>query len=157
MNNKYKLVLLLAMILIMLLALTGCGVKKSMTAAEFKTAMENEGYTVSDITDQFKNYTYINQVYMAENKDGNIKIDFYDITSDNDASSVFNNNKALFNDSKEKNSAETSSNGKNYEFYTLSSNQSYKTLSRINSTMISSDNSSEYKNDIETIIKKLGY
>ena len=70
--------------------------KEVVTANEFKTLMEDKGFYVSDATSQFSEYDYVRQVYAAVPSDYSYKIEFYEFSDDNYATSFYNNNKSIF-------------------------------------------------------------
>lgn len=155
--KKNKTLILLLLVCASLFILTSCGSKTAITSDDFKTKMEADGYTIVDATDQFSGYEYINNVYLAVDKDKTYQIEFYDISTEEYADGVFQNNKSIFEDSKGSTSAESSTSVNNYETYSLSSNDTYKYISRVDNTMLYVDVSSEYKDTVKEVIDKLGY
>lgn len=131
--------------------------KISITASSFYTTMSQKGYTVQDANNQFLEYDYIKQVYIAANKDYSYKIEFYELLDDSYATSFYNNNKSIFEASKGNVSAETSVGLKNYSKYTLSSNGKYMVVSRIDNTVIYVKVDDSYKDTVKAILDELGY
>lgn len=74
--------------------------KDSMTASEFKNLMQEKGFVVSDATSQFSKYDYVEQVYVAAPSDYSYKIEFYELSDVEYATSFYNNNKSIFESSK---------------------------------------------------------
>ena len=155
MKFKYKLLGILCLML--LVFTTACGKKTAITSSDFKEKMESKGYTVEDATSQFSDYDYVKQVYIALNSDSEYQIEFYELSDNDNASSFFNNNRSTFEQSKSSSSSETSSSVGNTSKYTLTTNDKFKLLSRIDNTVIYLDVSEEYKSEVKDIIKELGY
>ena len=152
-NIKKLLVGVLCLTLVF--TLTGCTDKKSITAEEFKSQMESAGYEVQDATNQFSNYSQVQKVYIAVNS--NYQIEFYQIDTVDNAVAFYNNNKSIFEQSKSSNSTYSSKEIKNFAKYALNTSGNYKVLSRIDNTVILLNVNSSYKNEINSILDKLGY
>lgn len=155
--KKIKNIISLIICFIAVLTVTGCKDKKSITADEFKNTMESNDYTVQEATDQFSEYDYVEKVYIALISDSSYQIEFYQLSDDDYATSFYNNNKSIFEESKSSKNSETSVSMANYSKYTLETNGKYKVISRINNTAIYLNVDAEYKEDVKSILKKLGY
>lgn len=155
--KKIKNIISLIICFIAVLTVTGCKDKKSITADEFKNTMESNDYTVQEATDQFSEYDYVEKVYIALSSDSSYQIEFYQLSDDDYATSFYNNNKSIFEESKSSKNSETSVSMANYSKYTLETNGKYKVISRINNTAIYLNVDAEYKEDVKSILKKLGY
>lgn len=131
--------------------------KASITALDFYITMSQKGYVVQDASGQFLEYDYVKQAYIAGNNDYTYQIEFYELIDDSNAISFYNNNKSIFESSKGNTSAETSVGLKNYSKYTLSSNDKYMVVSRINNTVIYVDVEDRYKDAVKTLLDELGY
>lgn len=131
--------------------------KKSITAADFKSSMEQKGYNIIDANSQFSEYDYVKQAYIAASSDYSFQIEFYELADENYAIGFYNNNKSRFESQKGKIFAETSVSLKNYSKYTLSTDNKYKVVSRIDNTVIYVDVDDDYKKTVKAILDKLGY
>ncbi len=133
--------------------------KQAISASEFKTLMEQKGYSILDATDQFKSYEKIKQVYVAMSTDYSYKIEFYEVEDDAYATSFYNTNRYTFRTSKSDSDEETENNGEieNYSKYTLTSDTNYKLVTRINNTIIYADVNIDDKDNVENVLKELGY
>lgn len=131
--------------------------KKSMTAKEFKTLMQEKGFVVSDATNQFSQYDYVEQVYIAVPSDYSYQIEFYEFSDVDYATSFYNNNKSIFKSSKGNNSRETSVGIKNYSKYALSTNGKYKVVSRIDNTVIYLNVDSNNKDIVKDLLDEIDY
>lgn len=131
--------------------------KESMTASQFKTLMEERGFVVSDATSQFSEYDYVEQVYVAAPSDYSYKIEFYELSDVEYATSFYNNNKSIFESSKGNTSGETSVSMNNYAKYTLSTSGKYKVVSRIDNTVVYLNVDSDNKDVVKDLLDEIGY
>ncbi len=145
---------ILSLLLITLL-LTACGNKKAIDSDKFKSIMRDNNYYVVNSKEQFSEYDYIVESYIAESD--NYQIEFYILQDDMNAKAFYDYNKEIFDAERTSISMYTSVDFTNTNKYTLTLEDSYKVLSRINNTVIYVDVEKEYKNDINSILKKLGY
>jgi len=158
MKKGLKLALSFGLAALMLFVVTGCGEKTALTSAEFKTKMEAKDFTVHDASDQedFAGIDWIKKVYVALDKNRNFKIEFYEITTAEKATAFFDNNKQIFEESKG-NAAVTDVAVGNHAKYSLTSEGKFKVISRIDNTVIYSVNDSEFKDNVNEVLKDLGY
>ena len=70
--------------------------EQQITADEFKSSLEDKGYVVMDSTSQMEQYENIKQVYIATDKDYSYRIEFYELTDNEYATSFYNNNAMHF-------------------------------------------------------------
>lgn len=131
--------------------------KESITAEDFKVKMQEKGYEIYDATSQFANYSYVKKVYIAVSNDQTYKIEFYEMSDDENAISFYNNNKSIFESYKGNTVSEGSTNLKNYSKYNLTSNGKYYVISRINNTAAYVNSDSNYKDNINSVLNDLGY
>ena len=148
---------LVAICFIMLFTITGCGNKKALTASDFKSKMETNGYIVQDATSQMSEYDYIQQVYIAINSDYTYQIEFYELSDNDYAARFFNNNKSIFEDSKSSGAVETSVNIGNHAKYSLTTDGKFKVVSKIDNTVIYLNVDEDYKSSVKDVLKDLGY
>lgn len=155
--KKLKVLMLGVLCFTILFTVTGCGNKTAISSDDFKSRMEQKGFSVQEATSQFSEHDYVEKVYIALSDDSKYQIEFYELSDADKASSFFNNNKELFEDSKSSSSSETSVNLGNNSKYTLTTNGKYKVVSRIDNTVIYLDVADNYKSNIKDILKDLGY
>ena len=148
-------VLLLVLIIVVL---TACSSNKEpLTLDEFKSIMRDNDYYMVNAISQFSDYGYINDAYIARKTGEDYQIEFYELEDDSYAISFYNTNKEIFEASKTNDSIYTSIDLKDTNKYTLLNENSYKVLSRIEDTVLYIDVDKKYKNEVNSIIKKLGY
>jgi len=131
--------------------------KESISAEEFKSIMENKGYTIVDATSQFAQYRYVQKVYIAITNDRKYQIEFYTLSNDEGAIYFYNTNKTILENSKQGTTSETNAEFKNYCKYTLNNNGKYKAISRINNSVIYLNVEEQYKDSVKDLLKEIGY
>lgn len=156
MIKSKKIFLSIILILTTMLLFTGCAQKTALTDAEFKTKAESMGYTVHDISEQYAEYEQIETATLAQSEDG-YNIEFYTLTSEKEAVSMFNLNKEKFKSYKSGSSSETSLNSKNSSKYVLISSGSFMCVSTVDDTLIYIDVDTEYKDAVKEFLKEIEY
>ncbi len=148
----------IAVIIVGVCALIGALNKErvSMTADQFNRIMESNGYVMTDTTNQFAEYgSLMTKSYVAQ-KSG-YQIEFYELSNEENAISMYNTNKTRFESQKTNVSASSTVEMKNYAIYSLTTNGKYKYVSRINNTLVYLDVDTTYKDTVKDIIKEIGY
>ena len=158
--KKLKLLLLPVICLISLICFTGCGKDKTaISAKEFSEKLEDKDYIIQESTSQYSSNEEIIESYIALSEDYSYQIEFIILDSESDASSMYSYNKSRFETERENASSKAHSevNLANYSKYTLTVNDKYKVLSRIDNTLIYINADSEYKDKIDSVLEDLGY
>lgn len=144
-------------ILVLLIVLMfGCGKKDSITSDNFKEIMKDNDFYILDSKEQFSEYDYIKEALIAAYSD-DYQIEFYVLEDDRNALAFYKYNKEIFEASKEDFSVYSNVDFDTNNKYTLVTEDSYKVISRIKNTVLYADVDKEYKNDVNKVIKKLGY
>lgn len=130
--------------------------KTSISADTFSSIMEDKGYAVIETTSQFEQYpNYVSKSYLAQKDD--YQIEFYELTSEENAISMYNANRAKFESQKTNVSAQTSVSINNYSTYSLTTNGKYKYLSRIDNTLVYIDVYENYKDVVKDLMEEIEY
>ena len=160
MKKGLKIVLLISLILVIAAAVVFFVVidkeKESITAWEFYDEMEDEGYVLVDITEQYAAYG-INEAYLAAKPDGSYQIEFYVLASESKAISMFESNKDYFQDRAGSKRVTSSYGFGNYDIYSLTSEGDFMYLCRIDNTLLYIDVDDSYKKEVKEIIDELDY
>ena len=106
---------------------------------------------------EFKEYEYIKGAYLGVSHDVNYQVEFYTFDDEKGAKEFYKLNKEIFESSADNNHLYTNVDSKNYSKYTLTTDDKYKSITRIDNTVMYSDSLKTYKKDVEKLIKKLGY
>lgn len=140
------------LVLAILLTLTACGKKEEITANDFNQIMREEGFYVTDISDDMED-TNISNVYTANNKE--FQIEFYVFKSNDIAKQAYESNKDMFVQNKDYEGKEKSDD--DYNEYTQETEDYYNVLKRVGKTLLYASVNVDYKGDVKSAINKLGY
>lgn len=138
----------------MLLVLSGCSKKEAITADGFQSVMEDSGYTITDVTGQFKGQP-VDSVQLATKDD--YQIEFFVVPTVDQAQNAYNQNKSTFENEEKSSSTKKSAEMKNFSYYTMTSGGVYYVVSRVDNTFIYLHAPEKYKDQISEIISELGY
>lgn len=156
MKRNFKFLSIFVIAITMVFVVTGCS-KKVITAEQFKSKMEDKEYNVVDITDQYSSSDKFIKVYVALNEDKTYQIEYYQFKDVDSATNAFESSKTNFENSKGSSSVNTSVNLANYSKYSLSTNGKYKTITRVEDTLLYADVDSSYKNKVLDVFDSFGY
>ena len=131
--------------------------KSSITSDQFVSTMSEKNYAIVNSKNQFIEYDYINQAYIALEPNNNFQIEFYELKDNSYAVQFYNSNVSKFEESKGVASSQSNVNLKNSSKFALSTNGDYMVVSRINNTVIYARVSDKYKNEVDSLLKELGY
>ena len=149
-----KIKYLVFLILVPLLA--ACSMKKeAIDEEQFIKIMKSEGFEVVNLEHQYEQYEYYEEVLVAKNE--NYQIEFYELEDASYAEKIYNKNKQTIESSIEGSYSNTNSDLINNNKYTLTNKGVYTSISRVDDTIIYLSVSSEYKDEVKDILKKLGY
>lgn len=151
--RKFKIIGLLVLVL----GLCACSKREAIDEDEFQKIMAEENFTVVNVEEQFEEFGYFEEAYVALEKDGNYQLEFYELENEDYTISFYNHNKELFEESKSGTVSETYINLANYNKYTLTVGDYYKVISRIDDTVIYLNVDKQYKDEVNNILEKLGY
>ena len=166
-NKKGISLIVLILIIVAIIVICGVGIafflinkyknKEPITASEFKEKMENDDYEVFDVTNQNNLYEFIENAYVALKEKNKYQIEFYITDKEENAVFLFNNNKRKIEEYKTAKYSETKVDIGNNSKYTLTTEDTYKAISRIGNTMIYANVDKEYKEKVKEILEELGY
>lgn len=142
-------------LLVISLLVVGCGATKTPISKDvFGEKMSSLGMTIVDATDQFK-VGDVESVSIAEG-DG-YQIEFYVVPSEDQAISAFKENQTRFELLKGSLSTSASKSIGNGAFYSLTTDDQYYFVSRIDNTFIYIEATKSKKEKIEEAIKLINY
>lgn len=137
----------------MVLLFVGCSSKTAITDEDFRTKLEDQGFEMHDVTEQFGDQAETVTVAIKDD----YQIEFYVMPSVEDAEYSYNLNKNNLEEAKGSSSVNTSASVANYSTYTLSTTEGYAVVSRVDNTFLYCNVAASHKGDIEQIVKDLGY
>ena len=152
---KKKILLLTALVFASVFMLTGCTLKK-ISADDFKKQAEDYGLTVSDSTSAYKYLGYIDKLYIAKHSDG-WRVEFYELTDEEHATTIYNTNKAKFESAAGSTSASSTLTTQDGERFSVTTGGYYKHVCRIGNTFVYANIKTEYKDEAVKFLKKIGY
>lgn len=154
--KKKKNIIGILLILVISLFTTGCGSKKTISAEQFKEKLEAKNFILSDASNQFANYDYIKQVYIAQNPNKTYQIEYYFFADASRAKNFYEHNKGIF-----KKIGTVRSNSEitiaNHSKYSQTAGGKFSVISRIENTVIYVNVNTEYKDEVTKILKELNY
>ena len=130
--------------------------RNPLSLKQFEEMMKSKNYMVVDVTNQFSGAEgYLDGVYLANNS--KFQIEFFDLSNEENAIGTFNTNKNNFEASKENSSTSYSVNLKDYSVYSVKTGGKFKYVSRVKDTVIYLNIDAEYQEEVEAVLKELGY
>ena len=139
-----------------LAAALGCTAeKKPITAQEFSQRMEQEGYAILDVTDQFEGQVL--SATLAVEQGGAYQIEFFEVETEQQAKTAFAQNKATFESEQGAAASRYENNGRNFSVYVQTSNGKYSYVCRVGQTFIYASVPEQNKDAVKSAIKGLGY
>jgi len=145
-------------LLVLVLLLTACGAnKEAIDEDDFISIMTDMKFKIVNVEEQFNQYKYFEEAIVAIQENNNYQIEFYELENDGYAKSFYETNKEIFEQSKTDTSIKTNVDLTDSSKYTLTTDKEYKVLSRIEDTVIYLNVSKTYKDEVNNILKKLGY
>ncbi|MBQ2972659.1 MAG: hypothetical protein IJE16_08990 [Ruminococcus sp.] len=151
-TKKLSLVLV---IILLILSLFGCGAKEAKTPEEFKSFMEGKGFTVVDSTLFAQDIIKADTVLTALGD--NYEIDYYELSTQTGASSLFELNKEAFENEETAVNLTTHLSSDNFDYYSLVSDTGFHMTARVDNTVVYCYTDAEYKDEIVELITELGY
>jgi len=124
--------------------------KEPISARDFSEYMEDNNYFVLDVEMDEK-------VYLAIDEDDEYQVVFFEFDDEKAANTLYSNSKSDLEETSERNKSHTEVSGKNYNKYTLSAGDSYSVVSRIENTVITVEADKDDKEEVNDVLKELGY
>ena len=151
---KFKKVIVMTLATALLLSITACKNKEPIPASAYKEKVQEMGYQVVDITEQYSQ-PFILQVYGNE-LDG-LHMEFFQTDTLDNSVGIFNTNKQIIETYKGSSSVESSVSLGHYKKYTLKTSDKYYVIVQLEKTFIYSYANKTDSAKLDDIIKVLGY
>ena len=145
------LVLIILMVLISACSLT----KEAIDEDDFNRIMISEGFKVTNVINEYVEAPYFEEAFIAE-KDG-YEIQFYELEDDSFAKKIYNANKQQMESAKIGTYMESNVDLINNNKYSVDTQGTYTVVSRIDDTIVYLSVNSKFKEEVNSILKKLGY
>ena len=148
-----KRILILILVLSMI-AMTGCTGRTAITVEEFSEKMKEQGLTIIDATNQFEEGA-VESVTIAMTDI--YQIEFYVVSSEDQAISAFEENKEYFESVISNSSSNASVSMGNYSEYSRTTDDAYFAISRVGNTFVYIEVPKENKEAVIDLLDLLGY
>jgi len=133
-NKTLRAACLCSLLAMLIVLLPGCRKVEPVTADEFQAAMENMDYTISDITEDYAQYEYIQKCVGFE-VDG-LHVEFFEMDSKDSAVGFYNTNKADIESKKGTVNTESTVTMGSYRRYKLKTNDTYYIIEQAGTTAV---------------------
>ena len=150
-----SLVVVLLMVAAVILILNGVAKKVAIDAETFTAQAEESGYYVVHDTFTESLRDEIESIVIAVEKEKDYQIEFYVFTENDIAYDVFTNNKSNFE--KEGYTTIGNINSEKFDSVTITTEDEYKYISRIDNTVLFIVVDKEYKEEVESFVEKINY
>ncbi len=139
----------------LMFSLTACESKKPISADDFTRIMEDNDFTIKNVTEELESSGLTEEVLFASCNE--YIVEFYILKDSETGESVFYYNKEVLDDKYSTTSFSTEINFNNYNYYAFNADGEFHLVARIDDTMIFCEADKEYRDDIIDIIETLGY
>ena len=164
-KDKTKdIIIIILMLIIIILTIFGIintwgkiNVKEKITDKKFVKVVENLKFDTKDIKEeQGKERGKMLKSVTSATK-GDLTIDFYIFKTEKIAKGAFFSGEELFSDVKNISYKKNVERGKNYSRFLVNKDSRYGIVSRIDNTLILVDTTKNNKNEVEKVMKEIGY
>ena len=150
--KKIKILVLILLIVL----LSACSLtKEAIDEDDFNRIMISEGFKVTNVINEYVESSYFEEAFIAE-KDG-YEIQFYELEDDSFAKKIYNANKQQMESAKDGTYMESNVDLINNNKYSVDTQGTYTVVSRIDDTIVYLSVNSKFKEEVNSILKKLGY
>ena len=143
-----------SLLILFLLSITGCGMKKVMYEKEFKEFFKDTDYVVMDVDDKVDSSDVLNAI-VAIKSDDSYKIEYYLFKDSSSSRTTYYNNRDYIKENVDGIRKEIS--GKNYQAFYFTNNEFYKVVERVDNSLIFINADRNYKREIDKLLESMGY
>ena len=149
-----KKVLLICLIFLSAIFLVGCGdTKEALNSETFQEALKLKSFTVVDETTSVSDKESIVAYYVATHPQAAYTLNFYVFKNEAAAQSYYVSERDRFGGQGSYNELTVG----NFSKYTQICNGKYGVVSRVGSTVLYANVDSVYRNELNTLLKEIGY
>ena len=152
---KTRILITISTVILVLVLLCSCSSKTAKTAQEFTDFAEDNGFTVSDVTEETETNGLVKTILLANCED--YQLEFLVLNDADTAESVFYGNVENFDSEAALKTSTKQVDTSNYNYYEFVSDDMFCVVSRVEDTMLLCVADKEFKDDILEDIKQLGY
>ncbi|MBR2715330.1 MAG: hypothetical protein IKB73_03885 [Ruminococcus sp.] len=153
--NFTKRIFALFLVVILCVTLVGCNEKTAVTAEQFTEIMESNDFSVVDSTLFAQTVVSSDTVLTALSDE--YELDYYKLKNETSAQHLYLLNKEAFTEQMSDTDSTSETNDGNYDYFEGVTDTDFYMTSRIGDTLIYCYTDKEYKDEITTLIKALGY
>lgn len=156
MGKKGKVIIILILAIISLGVFTGCQSKEPVNADTYKENATSLGYEIEDLTEEFTSQSSaILNCYLIDKDD--LHVEYFQLDSNDTAKALFDANKQIVEGYKGSRSGETSETNSTYQKYTLTADDMYFVVEQVGDTLVYAYTDQDKTNDLNELLKELGY
>jgi len=152
-----RIIALVTLIIVTVIALTGCSPLEVLSADEFTSRMEAQGYIVEDIS-EIASAVFddaVGTVLIVQTE--TFGLEFLVFETEANARVAFNNVQRAFEDGRGLASSHSSSSAANFSRFRQTTEGRFEIVTRVENTLLISQTSSDNRNDVEAVFDLLGY
>ena len=147
-----RIIALAILMVVAVIALTGCSPLEVISANEFISRMEARGYVVEDasgmVADNITMHAVETEAFILE---------FLVFETEANARVAFNNVQRMFEDGRGSASSHSSSSAANFSRFRQTTEGRFEIVTRVENTLLIAQTSSDNRSDVEAIFDSLGY
>lgn len=148
--KKYLKMSFFLLLISMMIVMTGCSARSTITGDDFKKAAEGAGYTVTDNSSQATNV----ECFFSAADDSGTEIHFVAVASDSDAKTLYTNFKGQIQAGDNKGKTLDSD---AYAKYSVTNGELYYYVSRIDKTVLYAKTTTSKQADVEKFVGSIKY
>ena len=143
-----------SLIVLCILFLCACDSKEVKLEREFKDFFKDKDYTIVEVDDKIDVKSILNAYAVIKN-DGSYQIEYYIFSDERSAEVSYLSNKNNFNDNFDGKISDYD--GSNYSKLTMKTDTNYYIVERVENTLLYMNVENEYKDEVEELLKEMGY
>ncbi len=143
--------------LLSLFWVVGCGGREVPSVNDVISEMEADGFIIKNSIEQFADYEYVEQAYIAIAPDETYQVEFYDLDSEENAASFYAANYNILSESEDNSQNHVSVTMGNYQNYEITTKTGFGCITRVGDTCFYAVVGNDYSDDVRMIKDELGY
>ena len=145
----------LLLLALFVLSLSACSSKTPVSSENFSKDLQAQGFEIVDLSAKYAQFAHILKAFGTEK--GTLHIEFYEIDSNDNASAMFQGNRARVEKFKSSGAVESSVSAAHYQKYSLTTSETFYTVSRVEKTLVYAYSAKDDKGALQDILTKIDY
>lgn len=154
-QKRIKTTMLLVLAVLAMVSLSGCKSKEPISVSQFEEILEQNGFEIADVSDEYADWSGIVEVAGAQK--GDVRMDFGELDTNDHATALYNQMQANVESFEGGANSNLTVNLINHQKYELTTGERYYVVVRVNNTFLASSIDKAGKAELKNIIKELGY